>query len=1510
MNARFGKGRRRGINYLSNLGRMIRDLTGFATLTFELVQNADDADAAFLRFDVRDDALVVFNDAVFSNCGDQDLTPDECLMLPVEGHKCDFHSFCDVGGGDKQDRDDTTGAFGIGFTAVYQIADTAELISNGLHWYINESEPEHERIRECLGCPNDKDGGTTFILPWARDANSEFRRRTRTSPVSKDAPEQLLSVLLDKIPTAMLFLRHVRRVELCCNGEQVDSFNREDADELCEITGTESRREWLMLNGDFAKEAHSFFASNPTLDGRRRSSVSLAVPLAGEVHGLLCAYLPTDESSRLPLHVNADFFPGSDRRRLLVEGPRGEWNRLALHAAARTLADHLEVLADALSPIRLWHVLFAAHQAKEEAEELGFDAYWAVLEPILPNAPVMWTTALEWTAPVRAYLLGSPSEERAVVPLLERLGVSVVHPDVAAHVRRMSGWAGAREFTLAALTEALAAADSDAPDNLGRLFPKAEERLALWEEAERLLVRKKAGDDLEALRRVRIMPGLDGGLWAARELFLGDGSTVGLVADIGLPVQPLDTAALPTDASRLRGLCDPLDVRYMLTLLSRYDGKHKLADALIGGRLEAATLLTWLASREDEIVQWNNQARIAALPILPTSSGYNTLADAPLPGGFVDRLGIADAIDTTRIAGCEDFLMRLGARKLTRKLYLTEFVPRAAEDPSIVASGAWRELILDLACDLDEVAADDRVRAALRPLPLVPVTFRGERMMAPAADAYFPTQEVRDVFGDDVRLAELICGHETVADALFRWLGVADAPRLDDVVTHVRIVVGQPPTEELRYRIAGVIRYLGTLVHDRRTALPPTVEALRELAWLPTERDRLRWYRPSEVQTTARRYLFATQGTFLDIPIDVQQSAADLLRWLGITANPTTMQVVAHLLTYAEQKQPVNQEVFLELSRHAEDPAIARLAGKKCLLIDDNSYVRPEDVFRDENPFGRFRRQLASQWDAVSPLLERLGVKKRPDAEDAVRVLIDVAGDLAAYHSPVEDSDDLAVIWHCWSMLDDALKAGLPDRLAALRERPVIPDTNAVLTAPIRLVIDDMPGVADALHLGASILERKEGMWRAFEAAGVQSLSAAVRTEIVKRDPANHQGIVAARISERKTALARVMDDQNSGNQRLDDLLPALTIHETSSLTLRYHLPAFRRTSDEVAAAAIYLPSGDQSAAELLVCAAGDRQPWMAVARELVRALDIARAPGLLATTLFVVLNASTLGEAHVYLDEAGLPRLDVERIPGPPAASTVGLGGGADSDHAGRAEDGVDWDSATDQPVTQDDLHSGADGMTPRDDAEESGEGRAGTHTGGEARAESARGGRGYEPASAGAHGSTGDHARAASSSRGDGASSKSKPGRRSRLRSYVLPDGEAEDSETTGRSPVDEAGIRRVIALEERQGRVPTEQARNNPGFDVIALSPDGELLRHIEVKSTDGPWDEMGVGLTPRQLEFAGDHRETFWLYIVEYATDDMRARIFGIPDVASKIEEYRFDNGWAAVAEHIFPTPSVI
>src|SRR5258706_10430383 len=220
-----GRPRNRGMNYLGNLGRILRDLSGFATLTFELLQNADDAGARMLQIDVGEDELLVFNDATFSDCGDQDVTSENCLYLAELGHMCDFHSFRDVASGDKQNRADTTGAFGIGFTAVYQIADRAVLTSSGRRWDVDEMRPEASRILEAL-VPNT--AGTTLMLPWARDADSPFRQATGSAALGPGDPQRLLDVLSSTLPTAMLFLRHVREVELRHHDQPVCRYSREE----------------------------------------------------------------------------------------------------------------------------------------------------------------------------------------------------------------------------------------------------------------------------------------------------------------------------------------------------------------------------------------------------------------------------------------------------------------------------------------------------------------------------------------------------------------------------------------------------------------------------------------------------------------------------------------------------------------------------------------------------------------------------------------------------------------------------------------------------------------------------------------------------------------------------------------------------------------------------------------------------------------------------------------------------------------------------------------------------------------------------------------------------------------------------------------------------------------------------------------------------------------------------------------------------------------------------------
>lgn len=58
---------------------------------------------------------------------------------------------------------------------------------------------------------------------------------------------------------------------------------------------------------------------------------------------------------------------------------------------------------------------------------------------------------------------------------------------------------------------------------------------------------------------------------------------------------------------------------------------------------------------------------------------------------------------------------------------------------------------------------------------------------------------------------------------------------------------------------------------------------------------------------------------------------------------------------------------------------------------------------------------------------------------------------------------------------------------------------------------------------------------------------------------------------------------------------------------------------------------------------------------------------------------------------------------------------------------------------------------------------------------------------------------------------------------------------------------------------------------------------------------------VGISQKQFLCAQEHGAAYWLYVVEHAGDENRARIVLIQDPAGKAHTFTFDHGWLAVAE---------
>ncbi len=132
------------------------------------------------------------------------------------------------------------------------------------------------------------------------------------------------------------------------------------------------------------------------------------------------------------------------------------------------------------------------------------------------------------------------------------------------------------------------------------------------------------------------------------------------------------------------------------------------------------------------------------------------------------------------------------------------------------------------------------------------------------------------------------------------------------------------------------------------------------------------------------------------------------------------------------------------------------------------------------------------------------------------------------------------------------------------------------------------------------------------------------------------------------------------------------------------------------------------------------------------------------------------------------------------------------------------------------------------------------------------------------------------------------------------VKPDGHDSGNESPAkqehRQHVDQAAIKRVEEYESKNGRTPSVMQHTNEGYDIESIGTQGEVERYIEVKGLSGAWTDFGVAISRAQHRKAIREKASFWLYVVEFALEPDRSKVFAIQDPAGLIDQYWFDDGW--------------
>jgi hypothetical protein len=143
---------------------------------------------------------------------------------------------------------------------------------------------------------------------------------------------------------------------------------------------------------------------------------------------------------------------------------------------------------------------------------------------------------------------------------------------------------------------------------------------------------------------------------------------------------------------------------------------------------------------------------------------------------------------------------------------------------------------------------------------------------------------------------------------------------------------------------------------------------------------------------------------------------------------------------------------------------------------------------------------------------------------------------------------------------------------------------------------------------------------------------------------------------------------------------------------------------------------------------------------------------------------------------------------------------------------------------------------------------------------------------------------------------------GRQRRFVSYVVAEPDEESADPDGLDHQARLALEtRAIAIIRAREPLLQLTPAGNPGFDLVESDLAGEPQRWIEVKAMAGCLEDRPVGLSSVQFNFARQHGDQHWLYVVEHAGDAERARIVKIQNPAGRVGTFTFDHGWVSIAD---------
>ena len=1217
-------------NLLGNIEQALKGLQGYGIMALELIQNADDAGSKRLFFDAQDEALVVGNDEEFSSCGLQDA---ECPWLrdgDATGLKrsCNFHAISEMGSRSKLHASEQTGRFGIGFVSVYQITDTPIVRSSGVEICLNPLTQEVTKTD--VGAT----AGTQFILPWA-SSKSEVRDGLNASPTPADVAEKVVAEIDHVLQGSLLFLRHIEHVELRRNGAPVVTVDIDRSGEWVTVrfSPSEVTQRWLMLSrdaSDVLSESRLFERFETLTRLERSSTVNVAVPIdLDQIDGLLYAYLPTRQLTRMPIHINADFFPHASRQAIVLEGEQHEkhWNEALITTAAAALSENFLRIRDLLGAVRFWKLMESAFQRKSEP---AFGSFWNKLSAVAADTPSIWTTRDKWRVPKDTFL---PPEALTAddQTAVNDMGLALIHPRLRRHWSVLAS-IGANELRLSSLIAALEHRGDDATGGIGKPLRK------LWSAIATMIDASSGRTGLDAaLLKLKAIPFITDADDAPISPNLGRRLPKGVLHDVLRRMVPA-RRIVHSDLFRFPKLTD-LVSEYLL---------DDLASDLAGVIVDEATAETVIGKTDADVVRFyalltsfptdrkaGTVARVLAnVPILRTGTGFVSPSRGQLPGDFRDPIGHFEIVESRLFDSDMRELARsvLDVDVLTFRDYVSEHLE------TIIDGGVTREQYRALINEIVDHRAQLDENGTLEALTDIAfVRTRGGTYARPN-EVYYWSATLEAILGTNpdrwVDETWIPAHAQPRSRDMFGRLGMPSTVAAEHIVDRIKAIA--EAGDGIDAVVAGttpIIRH----VLDRWSHFSArdriALSRLKEVAFLSAivdgERDKQSRYPPSLVFRAGRAPGFSSQVPVVEMTALRQTTAevVDFLHLMEMPSEPPTENIVAHLehcMSTGSAVTDLTYQMLNERLERGEDAAcIDRLKGTRCIYVSDEGFVDADEVFWTTPMFAGHWHTASARMRQRDNLYRRLGVIESPEPRHFAALALKIA----ASSSP--SAIDISIHGRCLAILAEALEradAGASDAVdELLAERAFLNVDGCATWTADAICLNSEQLAASFGSVLNNFLIRLPDFSRSASSRFLNHLGVPELTDIAKSrlaaEPEGRPATDATKLLQSRADLLLWLAPNRASRQALRELFSGIEIQLSTQLSVQPEIDAL---DPPVTAPATSVTSFmDRDTGVLHVRSATEQVDWAAAFRALLTEIErhcpTAEVPPLCMTAAYVL---------------------------------------------------------------------------------------------------------------------------------------------------------------------------------------------------------------------------------------------------------------------------------------------------